>query len=791
MALRIVLTGLTLALMVRATSTRTSFGSGTPAAYGPRPLTMWTVSGLCSRDRSIGRPGPQLSRLYKYYATIPWTVHDRLLENSINRPTLSTVKNDVPVKVSKIAINQLERLPSDNGKFVFQCTTLSTRRSPRQPSHLVPSSRTPARATPSASLAGPREPCDYSEQCVFAQLNGVCTDHLIGDCALEFVRSLDGKTCDKLQTTAGNALDSPARPTANATLPEPLASRTLASTSVNPFLLKSNGAGFRSLLHRGRPQTWPLRLVIFRAIRNFLGRGILMDSEVVGTFGGKQSRTVMCSRRHTRLAVRLQSVLGARLEATQACLAARAEPRAIARWRRNRFNLFKERGIPGPEPSLFSGNFYQFWHQDTIKVMDEWSNTYGDIYGFYNGDAPFLMVKDLELLRRVFIKDFPMFVDRGMVGNMNEAVDHFLDLFEARCREASDGQANACPLLGTLAFDLVAETACGIFLDVQNKPNDEYFCSAKTYVLNVIESTYQRAGQFFSGVKSLVAVTCILERYFGYEPLAGLAKKAEPIVAIREKDPSVEPKRSFASNLLSSQLARPDLLQSLLEAKVPEELLTRREFRERTNDKGDFLMPLKDVACNAAAILTAGFETVSANTSQCVFCLAKYPEVQEKVRKEVNAAYEKYGEFSYDAISDLPYTTQVIFETLRRYSPVIAFTSRQAACDYRYKDMILPKGLNIMACTQQIHMDPRYWDRPEEFDPDRQAFSPEQKESRDPLAFQPYGIGPRNCVGLKLAQLEMKLIVAKLVHRFRLHLGSRHENASESTCLCFEHEPEN
>ncbi|KAH7945909.1 hypothetical protein HPB49_017072 [Dermacentor silvarum] len=69
-------------------------------------------------------------------------------------------------------------------------------------------------------------PCDYSEPCVFAQLNGVCTDHLIGDCALEFVRSLDGKTCDKLQTIAGNVLDSPARPTANATLPEPLASRT-------------------------------------------------------------------------------------------------------------------------------------------------------------------------------------------------------------------------------------------------------------------------------------------------------------------------------------------------------------------------------------------------------------------------------------------------------------------------------------------------------------------------------------------------------------------------------------
>ncbi|KAH7942485.1 hypothetical protein HPB49_024591 [Dermacentor silvarum] len=75
-------------------------------------------------------------------------------------------------------------------------------------------------------------PCDYSEQCVFAQLNGVCTDHLIGDCALEFVRSLDGKTCDKLQTTTGNVLDSPARPTVNATQPEPLASRTSCVTII-------------------------------------------------------------------------------------------------------------------------------------------------------------------------------------------------------------------------------------------------------------------------------------------------------------------------------------------------------------------------------------------------------------------------------------------------------------------------------------------------------------------------------------------------------------------------------
>ncbi|KAH7985036.1 hypothetical protein HPB49_026638 [Dermacentor silvarum] len=179
--------------MVRATFTRTRFGSGMPAAYGPargplrcgpsagsargtvpsdtraaaKPHFSYQRSGTVFNIGKLQRPrafphtgnptrGPQLSRLYKDYATITWTVNGHQLKNLIDRSTLSTVKNDGPVKVSKIAINQLESLPSDNGKFIFECTALSTRRSPRQPSRLVPSSRTPARAMPSASLAGPR-----------------------------------------------------------------------------------------------------------------------------------------------------------------------------------------------------------------------------------------------------------------------------------------------------------------------------------------------------------------------------------------------------------------------------------------------------------------------------------------------------------------------------------------------------------------------------------------------------------------------------------------------------------
>ncbi|KAH9365452.1 hypothetical protein HPB48_008904 [Haemaphysalis longicornis] len=82
-----------------------------------------------------------------------------------------------------------------------------------------------------------------------------------------------------------------------------------------------------------------------------------------------------------------------------------------------------------------------------------------------------------------------------MVPGMSEAVDRFLNLLETRCREAADGEADVFRLLAPLAFDLVAETACGLYLDVQHKPNDEYFASARSLLLNVVENFYQRVGR--------------------------------------------------------------------------------------------------------------------------------------------------------------------------------------------------------------------------------------------------------------------------------------------------------
>lgn len=163
---------------------------------------------------------------YKEYASITWTVNGRPLENFIDRSTMTTVKNDLPVKVSKITITQLERLPSDNGKFVFECTALVDAQvtkatialgsiiedtctanaqceargatcsegrclcKPSQPVSLK-SKHLTCRAA-----AGLGWPCDYSEQCVFATPNAVCNDRQVCECAAGFVRGTTNKSCE-------------------------------------------------------------------------------------------------------------------------------------------------------------------------------------------------------------------------------------------------------------------------------------------------------------------------------------------------------------------------------------------------------------------------------------------------------------------------------------------------------------------------------------------------------------------------------------------------------------------
>jgi hypothetical protein len=85
--------------------------------------------------------------------------------------------------------------------------------------------------------------------------------------------------------------------------------------------------------------------------------------------------------------------------------------------RRKIYKTFKKLGIPGPDPNLFFGNLWTLrWSKSlSSDCLSEWRQQYGNMYGYYFGVVPHLVVYDLDILRNVLIRDFSIFSNRPKI----------------------------------------------------------------------------------------------------------------------------------------------------------------------------------------------------------------------------------------------------------------------------------------------------------------------------------------------------------------------------------------
>ena len=107
---------------------------------------------------------------------------------------------------------------------------------------------------------------------------------------------------------------------------------------------------------------------------------------------------------------------------------------------------------------------------------------------------------------------------------------------------------------------------------------------------------------------------------------------------------------------------------------------------------------------------------------------------------------------------------QVISEVLRLCSPALLLI-RECTEDAIYKGIRIPKGCGINIPVYVLHRDPDLWDKPLDFNPEK--FSPEAKEKREPFAFLPLGAVPQQCIGMRLALLEIKIALMKIMQRLQ------------------------
>lgn len=152
-------------------------------------------------------------------------------------------------------------------------------------------------------------------------------------------------------------------------------------------------------------------------------------------------------------------------------------------------------------------------------------------------------------------------------------------------------------------------------------------------------------------------------------------------------------------------------------------------------------------------LLLAGFMTTADTISCLLWQLARNPDVQEKLRRTIR-----------DEGMDADYVSWCIKETIRFHPAVPLGSGRILGEDVTVNGQFLAKGTFIMPSTHGIHHDPNIWPEPEKFNPDRWR----DQANFHPAAFVGFGLGPRNCVGGKLAVHEIKLVIQMVLSRYRV-----------------------
>jgi cytochrome P450 len=185
--------------------------------------------------------------------------------------------------------------------------------------------------------------------------------------------------------------------------------------------------------------------------------------------------------------------------------------------------------------------------------------------------------------------------------------------------------------------------------------------------------------------------------------------------------------------------------------------------RSDTTDGG---MTEQQLHNETITLLLAGHETTANALSWTWYLLASNPKWRERAREEVVGLLGQRAATAED-LPRLDLVTQVFHEAMRLYPPIWIMERRVLEDDviggYR-----IPAGSSLEISPYVTHRHPEFWDDPERFDPQR--FTAQCSASRPQYAYLPFGGGQRLCIGSHLAMLEARVIVSRVLQRFRLEI---------------------
>lgn len=164
--------------------------------------------------------------------------------------------------------------------------------------------------------------------------------------------------------------------------------------------------------------------------------------------------------------------------------------------------------------------------------------------------------------------------------------------------------------------------------------------------------------------------------------------------------------------------------------------------------------------------LLAGLDTVANSCSFMLYALLKHRDVYERVMRDVNALFAQ-GPLTWEHLKTMQDLHGAAIETLRIY-PVAGGHSTRVAKPLTFAGYCLEPGDDVLIAMTATHFLPELFPEPETFDIDR--YHAPRNEHRQRGAYAPFGLGEHTCLGAGIAEIQLMVIIATLLHRYQLKL---------------------
>jgi cytochrome P450 len=411
---------------------------------------------------------------------------------------------------------------------------------------------------------------------------------------------------------------------------------------------------------------------------------------------------------------------------------------------------------PGPESHGIIGNF-PMGSPDPLGLFTQWSRQYGDIFHYRVLHRHIYFLNHPDLVKDVLVTNHQNFIKgeavrfnrrvfgNGLVANEGSSWAQQRRIIQpAFHRDSIESYAN---IMVAYTERMLTTWRDGEARDVHQ--------DMMRLTLEIVAMTLFSVEIASDRDRVSVALNTLMESTSGARMLMPPILRAVPtpgnmryLRAVRQLDDIVY---ALILQRQANEQAIEDLLTTLL--------------RTRYEDGGS--MSRQQLRDEVMTLLLTGHETTAVSLSWTWYLLSRHPDVEQKLWSELQRVLNGRSPRMADLL-ELRYTERVVKEAMRLYPPVWALV-RNPIKDCQIAGYRIPARTTLIMSQWVMHRDPRYYDEPERFNPDRWLDA--RSKDLPKFAYFPFGGGPRTCIGTSFATTEAALVLATIAQKYQIRVA--------------------